>query len=206
MEDESSPSIYIVTDQDVKHVYFHSAITKESIFNLIINLTSISFEFRSQHNMPGFANGLEPDYAEDAETVPSKVILHLSCPGGLVSHAFMAADTIASLDIPVDCIVEGTVASAGIILLLACRKRAMMPHASICFHDTIHGVDQIECTEIAQFLRDAKKVNDSVRNFYTEHTGVDKKLLGKWFKQMKVFTPEEAKIYNFVNSDVKCLL
>lgn len=59
---------------------------------------------------------------DEQKEVNDKLIIHLNCPGGQVSYAFLIADVIKSLEIPVYCIGEGSIASAGIVLLLACEN------------------------------------------------------------------------------------
>lgn len=181
MSDKEDEFTSIVEGQNEKHLFFHSSINKSTAFNLCTNLTALDISIRE--------NNLD-----------SRIIIHLSCPGGLVTSALLIADLIESLETKVDCIIEGNIASAAILILLACEKRTMRKHSQIFLHETLHGIDQIRFTDLNSFISDCKKINKVVKDFYINKTKLTLKQLNKFFKDEKTFNSKEALEFGFINA------
>lgn len=199
-ENTNEDYISIVANEYEKHLFFHGTINKSSAFNLCTNLTGIDLEIREKEHEKFFGFAENKSTEEQKEPVEkSRIVLHLNCPGGMVVAAFMIADVIETLNTPVDCIIEGNLASAGIILLLACEKRTMKRHSKIYFHETIHGIDSVKYDDLVSFQKESTEINKMLKNYYAEKTKLNLATISKILKQEKVISPKEALEYGFIN-------
>ena len=202
MEDESL--ISVVDEGTTKHLFFHGTIDKSSAFNLNASLYSIKADLIAK-SLPASFRGFKIEDETETGTIiedsidEPKIILHLNCPGGTVSGAFIVADTIQNLGIEVNCIVEGAVASAGVLIMLACNKRYMLPHAQIYLHETIHTADGLDYNDIKRFASDAAEINNKLKCYYIERTGLTMQKINKMFKDEVTLTFNEAAQLGFVN-------
>lgn len=202
MEDESL--ISVVDEGITKHLFFHGTIDKSSAFNLSASLYSIKADLLLK-SQPASFQGFTVEEETKTGTIieddidEPKIILHLNCPGGTVSGAFIIADTIQNLGIDVNCIVEGAVASAGVLILLACDKRYMLPHAQIYLHETIHAADGLGHNDLKRFMSDANEINDKLKQYYVERTGLTRQKINKMFKDEVTLDFTEASKLGFIN-------
>lgn len=203
MEDENL--ITVVVDGQTRHLFFHGTIDKSAAFNLTANLYSIRADLLGANNPPvfnGFSKEQESDNKEDqpSEGEP-RIILHLNCPGGVVTSAFIIADTIMNLGLPVDCIAEGTVASAGVIVYLACNRRSVLPHAQFYLHETSHSIDGLDYNSLKRFASDANDINAKLKNFYLSRTTLTIKQINKLFKEESVLNYSDTIEYGIANQN-----
>lgn len=200
MEDENL--ISIIDEGPTRHLFFHGTLDKSAAFNLNASLYSIRADLLFKNRQPAF-KGFTAEEDTETGTIPINeddfnIILHLNCPGGIVNSAFIVADTIQTLGINVDCIAEGTVASAGVLVLLACNERTMLPHTQIYLHETLHGADNLNFNEFKRFNADSKDINKRLKDFYLERTNLTLPKLNKLFKEEVVLNFDEAKKYGII--------
>lgn len=164
MSEQSKNEDYIslIESENEKHLFFSGSLNRLSAFNLNGQLVACDMAYREKktENEFGFIQ------KDEQKEVNDKLIIHLNCPGGQVSYAFLIADVIKSLEIPVYCIGEGSIASAGTVLLLACEKRTALPHCTFYFHETIHSIEQLSFDELGSFMEESKRVNEELKNYY----------------------------------------
>lgn len=202
MEDESL--ISVVDAGTTRHLFFNGPIDKSSTFNLNASLYSIKADMLAKYTPTSFRGfTIEEENTETGSNIPDedlRIILHLSCPGGTINGAFLIADTIQNLGINVSCIAEGVVASAGVIILLACEDRYMLPHAQIYLHETIHSADSLSHSDIKRFTMDASIINNQMKQFYSDRTGLTIKQLNKMFNNEVILDFNDAIKYGFINN------
>lgn len=200
------PFLTLIDAGNIKHIMFHGEINKTTAVNLITTLFSINSDYIKASTDTGM--GFKTEISEsDIEAIKKqKIILHLSSNGGGINSAFMVADCIKNLDINVDCLVDGPIASASIIILLACRNRAMQPHANIYMHETVHTCDSLYFSELSTFVKEQEIIFDSVVSYYSEKTNLDKKQVKKYFSDLTILNEAKAKELGFINATVKELL
>lgn len=160
MSEQSKNEDYIslIESENEKHLFFSGSLNRLSAFNLNGQLVACDMAYREKKT--------ENEFGFIQKEVNDKLIIHLNCPGGQVSYAFLIADVIKSLEIPVYCMGEGSIASAGIVLLLACEKRTALPHCTFYFHETIHSIEQLSFDELESFMEESKRVNEELKNYY----------------------------------------
>ena len=191
---EAEENFLIIDCETTKHVFFHSPVTKSSSLTLISNLLGIEHELIKYKNGIGFAEG---DGVPEPAREP-RIILHINSPGGLISSAFMVADTISNMTIPVDCVVDELAASAAVIIFLASEKRSMLDHAELVFHESIHGVDNVSFSDISDFAKDAKGIYDAMVSYYTDRLGMKTRDVRKLMKDNVTLSKKEAVELGFV--------
>lgn len=201
---EEDNLISIIDEGPTRHLFFHGTLDKSAAFNLAASLYSIRADLLVKNRQPAF-KGFTAEEETETGTIPINenefnIILHLNCPGGIVNSAFMVADTIQTLGINVDCIAEGTVASAGVLVFLACNERVMLPHAQIYLHETLHCADNINFNEFKRFNADSKEINKKLKEFYLERTNLTLPKLNKLFKDEVVLDFKQAKEYGFTTA------
>lgn len=193
---DSEENIVIIDCETTKHLFFHSAITKTSALTLVSNLLGL------QHELLKYKSGVY--FAEEDEKSPMvepKIVLHLNSPGGILSSAYMIADTISNMTIPVDCIVDETAASAAVIVLLSAKNRMMQEHSVLIFHETIHGVDNISYSDITpNFVKDAKATYEEMVNYYVDKLGMKHRDVRKMLRDDTTLSKEEALEYGFITT------
>lgn len=193
---DSEENIVIIDCETTKHLFFHCAITKTSALTLVSNLLGL------QHELLKYKSGVY--FAEEDGTQPAvepKIVLHLNSPGGILSSAYMIADTISNMTIPVDCIVDETAASAAVIVLLSAKNRMMQEHSVLIFHETIHGVDNISYSDIMpDFVKDAKATYEEMVNYYVDKFGMKHRDVRKMLRDDTTLSKEEALEYGFITT------
>lgn len=135
-------------------------------------------------------------------------ILANSC-GGSVDATYRLVDIINGLHSPVDIVLIGKNASMTIDLTLACRKRSMLPHATMLLHWVRHGREWIGdnpanlVREIEIFHQQVKSLRKKRMRLYMERTGLTKKEVRKLFRHGEVhresLTAEQALGYGLID-------
>ena len=193
---EVEENFLIIDCETTKHVFFHSPVTKSSSLTLVSNLLGIEHELIKYKGGFGFAEG---DNVPEPVRDP-RIVLHINSPGGLISSAFMIADTISNMTIPVDCVVDELAASAAVIIFLASENRSMLDHAELVFHESIHGVDNVSFSDISDFAKGAKGIYDSMVDYYVDKLGMKPRDIRKLMKDNTTLSKAEAIKLGFVTS------
>ena len=102
------------------HIYFHSEVNRDAIFELITHIRKAEIE-----NIV-LAHKLNSDN-------PIPIFLHINSFGGSVFDAFTAIDVIISCSIPIYTIIEGATASAGTLISIMGKKKYIRPNDLLLF-------------------------------------------------------------------------
>ena len=144
------------------HVYFNMDITNESAFELNKELRNVDTKI----------NVLNASM--EIPKVP--IQLHLTTNGGLIYAAMSVFDCIKNLKNPVHIIVDGFVASAGTLILLAGTKRFMCENAYLLIHELRGGIWG-KMTDIDDEYLNLKKLMNHTIDIYVKNTKLKKKEL-----------------------------
>lgn len=132
---------------------------------------------------------------------PKTINLFVNSAGGHVGDAMAIHDYLSSLEnkgVTVNRNGIGIVASAATYLVMG--KNSSLSENS---HFLIHNAASFAYGDVNQMeiqVRNVRKFNDSVVNFYSNITGKDKATITDWMNQETWFTAQEAKDNGFVNS------
>jgi ATP-dependent protease ClpP protease subunit len=160
-EDESS-EIY----RENNHIYFYSEVDRKSIQSLI----KVMREAEEYCYTTSFKLSID---------VP--IFLHISSLGGYIYDALNAIDAIQRCRIPIYSIVEGSVASAGTLISVVCKKRFICPNAYMLIHQ-LSGEVFGKMNEIVDEYANLSELMDVLKNIYIEHADFSKRKLEKLLK------------------------
>jgi ATP-dependent protease ClpP protease subunit len=159
--DESS-EIY----RENNHIYFYSEVDRKSIQSLI----KLIREAEEYCYTTAFKLSID---------VP--IFLHISSLGGYIYDALNAIDAIQRCRIPIYSIVEGSVASAGTLISVVCKKRFICPNAYMLIHQLSSEVFG-KMNEITDEYANLSELMIVLKNIYTEHADFSKRKLDKLLK------------------------
>jgi len=108
------------------HIYFYADVNTETILALNKAISQLNRE------LAYVKTNTKIDF--DINMDNFKIYLHINSPGGYVTDAFSAVDTIINSKIHVVSIIEGHVASAATFLSIVCSERYMTKHSSMLIH------------------------------------------------------------------------
>jgi ATP-dependent protease ClpP protease subunit len=160
-EDESS-EIY----RENNHIYFYSEVDRKSIQTLIKHIR----EAEEYCYTTSFKLSID---------VP--IFLHISSLGGYIYDALNAIDAIQRCRIPIYSIVEGSVASAGTLISVVCKKRFICPNAYMMIHQLSSEVFG-KMNEIVDEYTNLSELMDIIKKIYMEHAEFSKRKLDKLLK------------------------
>ena len=160
-EDESS-EIY----RENNHIYFYSEVDRKSIQTLIKHIR----EAEEYCYITAFKL-----------SVDVSIFLHISSLGGYIYDALNAIDTIQRCRIPIYSIVEGSVASAGTVISVVCKKRFICPNAYMMIHQLSSEVFG-KMNEITDEYSNLSELMNIIKKIYMEHASFSKKKLNKLLK------------------------
>jgi ATP-dependent Clp endopeptidase proteolytic subunit ClpP len=162
----------------LNHVYFNDDINNETAFALCKELRTVESQlllttamFKLKDERP--------------------IYLHITTNGGCIHSALQIVDCIERLRVPVYTVVEGFVASAGTLMLLAGTKRFIGKNAYTLIHELRSGVWG-KMSSMEEEIGNLKKIMDHLVSFYTEKTGMTKKALEKLLTKDVIWNADES--------------
>ena len=177
---------YIYTKYN--HIYFNNNITKDTAFEL----TKVLRNVENLINITSITN--------KSKKVP--IYLHLTTDGGLIYSALSIIDCIKSLSVDVYTIVDGFVASAGTLIVLAGKKRFMCENAYMLIHE-LRGGMWGKMTEIEEEYINLKKIMKHLINIYVENTNLTKSELKEILKKDLIWNINECITNGLIHEQYK---
>lgn len=114
-------------DDDVytthNHIYFKTEVSDESVDKLAREIDSLVFKIKQLAKKSIYG-----------DFIPHPIYLHITTNGGSLLAGFLAYDKIKTCEIPINTIIEGSVASAGSLMSIAGSRRYMTPNSHLLIH------------------------------------------------------------------------
>jgi ATP-dependent Clp endopeptidase proteolytic subunit ClpP len=164
-------------DREYNHIYFHSEVTRESIFDLTMLIKEAEEEC--------VLSCLKLNIDE----IP--IYLHINSYGGSIFAGFTAIDVINSCRVPIYTIVEGAVASAGTLMSIVGKKRYIRPNAYMLVHQLSSGCWG-KMNEIEDEYNNLKDLMERIKDIYKNHTSIPKKELNEILKHDLWFNSDKC--------------
>ena len=183
---QKSSNSYLTTN--FNHIYFNNDITNDSAFELNKELRSVDTKIKTLSASLGVEK--QPIY------------LHLTTDGGLIYSAFSVIDCIKSLSVPVYTVIDGFVASAGTLIVLAGKKRFMCENAYMLIHELRGGIWG-KMTEIEEEYINLKKIMKHLINIYVENTNLTKSELKEILKKDLIWNINECITNGLIHEQYK---
>jgi len=164
-------------EREYNHIYFHSEVTRESIFDLTMLIKEAEEEC--------VLSCLKLNIDE----IP--IYLHINSYGGSIFAGFAAIDIINSCKVPVYTIVEGAVASAGTLMSIVGKKRYIRPNAYMLVHQ-LSSSCWGKMNEIEDEFNNLKDLMERIKDIYKNHTSIPKKELNEILKHDLWFNSDKC--------------
>jgi ATP-dependent protease ClpP protease subunit len=182
----TNDSDYIYTKYN--HIYFNNNITKDTAFEL----TKVLRNVENLINITSITN----------KTKKVPIYLHITTDGGLIYSALSIIDCIKLLSVDVYTIVDGFVASAGTLIVLAGKKRFMCENAYMLIHELRGGIWG-KMTEIEEEYINLKKIMKHLINIYIENTNLTKSELKEILKKDLIWNINECITNGLIHEQYK---
>jgi len=164
-------------ERECNHIYFHSEVTRESIFDLTMLIKEAEEEC--------VLSCLKLNIDE----IP--IYLHINSYGGSIFAGFTAVDVINACKVPIYTIVEGAVASAGTLMSIVGKKRYIRPNAYMLVHQLSSGCWG-KMNEIEDEYNNLKDLMERIKDIYKNHTSIPKKELNEILKHDLWFNSDKC--------------
>lgn len=182
--DETSDSGVVCNNNEI---YFFSEVTKDSVLNLVQNITRIGNELVIS----------AINYDIPLETFQIK--LHINSPGGNLIDGLYAVDNIINSKIPIKTIVSGEAASAASLISICAHKREIHKNSFMLIHQLSAGC----WGTYANFKDEMDNLNllmDKLTKIYQKHTKLPIKKLQTILKHDLFLDAETCLKYGLVDS------
>ena len=170
--------------RDNNHVYFHSEVDRDTIFELC----SLIKEAEEENVFTSFKLNIDP--------IP--IYLHINSFGGSVYAAFAAIDIINSCKVPIYTIIEGATASAGTLISVFGKKRYIRPYAHMLIHQ-LSSSCWGKMHEIEDEYKNLTELMDKITKVYKDKTSIPKKELTELLKHDLWLDAEKSIKYGLVD-------
>jgi ATP-dependent Clp endopeptidase proteolytic subunit ClpP len=154
-------------ERNNNHIYFHSEVDRDSIFELIMLIK----EAEEESYLTSFKFNIDE--------IP--IYLHINSFGGSIFSAFSAIDAIKACRVPVYTIIEGSTASAGTLISIVGKKRFIRPNAYMLIHQ-LSSSCWGKMSEIEDEFKNLQDLMNKLIAIYTEYTNIPKKELTNLLK------------------------
>lgn len=171
-------------ERDNNHIYFHSEVDRESIFELIMLIKEAEEE------------SVITSFKLNIEEIP--IYLHINSFGGSIFAAFGAIDVIKACRVPVHTIIEGSTASAGTLISIVGKKRYVRPTAYMLIHQLSSGCWG-KMSEIEDEYKNLTELMEKIKELYKEHASIPKKELTELLKHDLWLNSEKCIKYGLVD-------
>lgn len=180
-------------DNDVytshNHIYFKTEVTDETIDKLGREIDNLVYKIQQMQKKTTYGT-----------FTPNPIYLHITTNGGSLLAGFLAYDKIRNSSIPINTIIEGSVASAGSIMSIAGSERYMTANS----HLLIHQLRTCVLGTFENILDDNKNCRAFMKrmvNLYHEHSGgkMSKKKIREYLKHDIFWSYEESLQNGLVN-------
>jgi ATP-dependent Clp protease protease subunit len=154
-------------ERDNNHIYFHSEVDRDSIFELCAFIREAEEEC------------ILTSLKLNIDKVP--IYIHINSFGGSIFSAFNAIDVIKSCKVPVYSIIEGSTASAGTLISVICEKRFIRPNAHMLIHQ-LSGGCWGKMGEIEDEFKNLQDLMKKIKQVYVDNASMPRKELNELLK------------------------
>lgn len=154
-------------ERDNNHIYFHSEVDRDSIFELCALIREAEEEC------------ILTSFKLNIDKVP--IYIHINSFGGSIFAAFCAIDVIKSCKVPIYSIIEGSTASAGTLISIVAQKRFIRPNAHMLIHQLSSGCWG-KMSEIEDEFKNLQDLMKKIKNIYSDNATIPRKELNELLK------------------------
>jgi ATP-dependent Clp endopeptidase proteolytic subunit ClpP len=137
----------------------------------------------------------------EANRNASKLIVHMSSPGGSVYHGYNIYHKIKSLPITKEGIIEGSCMSIATFIMLACDKTFALNPSRYMIHLPSMGLEGTR-SQLETGAKELELIEQEMISAYKEKTKLSDEKIRSMMTEETYMTAEEAKSFGFVD-DIK---
>lgn len=138
------------------------------------------------------------EFEEESKKQAVQIVMNTG--GGETDSALGAYDALIFFSFPIITVVEGKVASSGVPIFLAGRRRYITRNSHILIHKPRgSGIDGLTHEELAFIASDIRQTEDVFIRIISERTGQNIKKVREDLRMGKIFNAEEAVAYGFAH-------
>ena len=164
-------------------VFFHCAVSRETILTLIEKLSEAETE------------ALQMCESRDS----AKILLYIHSEGGDAYAGFSGMNHIQTSRVPIITVADGFVASAATFLLLAGHKRYGMQHSSVLIHQVSTGFWG-KYAELVDEMKNSTQIMGLVRSIYKTTTRMRKKELSQLLEKELTMTANQCLLNGIIHA------
>ena len=158
------------------NIYFYSEVSRAKNLELNKKLVSLSTQLVNRSNSLGV-------------TGHAPIKLHINSYGGSLFAGFSSVDYVLNCPVPVHSIVDGCAASAATLFSVVAEKRYMNKHSFMLIHQLSSGMWG-NYESLKDEMENYDLLMETIKNIYTEHTKIPKKILNQILKKDLWFDAE----------------
>lgn len=161
------------------HVFFYGEVTTKSVLKLNVALRKVACQL--------------------PELKTSYIRLFIQSEGGDLYAGLSAMDHISTLGVPVHTVVDGFVASAATLMVLAGSQKFIMPHAHVLIHQlssTFWGKYQ----DMVDEYRSSKRLMKMLKRIYLKHTKMTEDDLEEALNRETYMNARKAIVWGFADA------
>ena len=171
-------------ERECNHIYFHSEVDRDSIFDLIMLIKEAEEE------------SVLTSLKLNVEDIP--IYIHINSYGGSIFAAFGAIDVIKACKVPVHTIIEGATASAGTLISVVGKKRYIRPSGYMLIHQ-LSSSCWGKMSEIEDEFKNLQELMEKIKEIYKDHADIPKKELNELLKHDLWLNSEKSLKYGLVD-------
>lgn len=173
-----------LVSRDKNHIYFHSAVDKQSSYKLY-TLIKEAEEY-----------SIVTSLKLSIDDIP--IYIHINSNGGCIFSAFTVIDVIKGCRVPVHSIIEGSAASAATLISVSCEKRYMRENAYMLIHQ-LSSLCWGKMSEIEDEFSHLTDLMAHIKKTYLDHSSISSKDLEKLLKRDIWMNSKIALKYGFID-------
>jgi ATP-dependent Clp endopeptidase proteolytic subunit ClpP len=171
-------------ERECNHIYFHSEVDRDSIFDLIMLIKEAEEEC------------VLTSLKLNLDDIP--IYIHINSYGGSIFAAFGAIDVIKACKVPVHTIIEGATASAGTLISVVGKKRYIRPSGYMLIHQ-LSSTCWGKMSEIEDEFKNLQELMEKIKEIYKDHANIPKKELNELLKHDLWLNSEKSLKYGLVD-------
>lgn len=133
-----------------------------------------------------------------------KIALYIDSPGGDAFSGFSAASLVRRNPVEVCCIVDGHVASSATFILLAAKKRYIVPGSHVLIHSLSNEMSgTFSFSELKDDVSNCSRITANMKHIYETSTTLSEKKIKKLMKRELDLDTRQCLKYGIVHDMLK---
>jgi len=186
-EDDDNPFNFSESEtvsNEGNRVYFYGEVEKPAVLSLNKAIYRISIALQNRAN--------------ELETVPGNIFLHINSNGGDLFDGLIASDYVKKSKVPIHSIIDGVCASAATFISVVSAKRFIHENSFMLIHE-LSSQAWGSYSKFKDEMYNLDILMNTIKKIYREHTKIPSKKLEEILKKDIYLSSEEALKFGLVD-------